>query len=954
MKRIHTIRQKECHGGVIAELCGNHAVEEVIVVLQNPTGGHLWVQYAQNNILSELIPLEEYVVTATQTEYTVHTKVPISASHIFVKASEEGIRIQKIVVYEQENAEAVQCYPQVQDTELSENYYLDTISVFFPSEGYFHYSIYTSLDDKNYTFLAKKADDTSCDTQTGDVYSADGREARFIRVLVEYHSLSPTVGPCEIQFTGRASGTPLQNCEEPKIAEFAVTEYAAPITEADTYAEVYGIVTRCVGKAYAAWFEFQLAENPKGHDYDFFAIKEHNHRICITGNNGVSLATGFHYYLKYFCFVNISQVGRQVKMPKALVFPDEVVFRETKARVRYAYNYCTMSYTMAFWGEEEWRAELDRLALNGVNAVLDLTAQEEVWRRFLCGLGYTHKEIKNYIAGPAYYAWAYMSNMFGYGGPIHDTWFAKRTELARKNHRIMHSLGMQPILQGYSGMIPPDILRHDKEASVIPQGTWCSFTRPYMIKTTSKTFPLYAEMFYQAQKEVYGEASYLFATDPFHEGGMTEGVSMRDVAKEVMKAMRKANPQAIWVIQSWQGNPSSELLDGIAATENGREHALVLDLYAEKTPNYSKGNPQNESYGYSREFNHTPWVFCMLNNFGGRCGMHGHLDNLVRKIPEVFCQCEKIVGIGITPEACFNNPILYDFFFESVWQKDATLPLREFDIQNWLDGYCIRRYGAESVSARKAWEILKDTVYRAEYNQLGQGAPESVLNARPSFQISAASAWGNAVVSYPKSEPERAAKLLLADYEKLKQSEGYQYDLVTVVQQVLSNRAQDCYHAIVACRQNRDRQGFETLSEQFLAIADAMETVLACNRHYLLGSWLKQAEKLAAGTDDFTKRMYRFNAKALITTWGSWQQSETGQLHDYSNRQWAGLIGGFYKKRWERFFATVLKSWDKDPDAEPPEWFAWEWNWVWDETVYPSEAKFPDMAVFQKILENEK
>ena len=54
--------------------------------------------------------------------------------------------------------------------------------------------------------------------------------------------------------------------------------------------------------------------------------------------------------------------------------------------VRYAYNYCTHSYSMPFLGgEEEWRNELDWLALNGVNLVLDKTGQRrslaQIFRR---------------------------------------------------------------------------------------------------------------------------------------------------------------------------------------------------------------------------------------------------------------------------------------------------------------------------------------------------------------------------------------------------------------------------------------------------------------------------------------------------------------------------------------------------------------------------------------------
>ena len=71
----------------------------------------------------------------------------------------------------------------------------------------------------------------------------------------------------------------------------------------------------------------------------------------------------------------------------------------------------------------------------------------------------------------------------------------ERTELARENHLIMRRLGMQPVLQGYSGMVPWDIQRYDPEVEVIEQGTWCSFRRPHMLKTMAAGFERYAELF---------------------------------------------------------------------------------------------------------------------------------------------------------------------------------------------------------------------------------------------------------------------------------------------------------------------------------------------------------------------------------------------------------------------------------------------------------------------------
>ncbi len=850
------------------------------------------------------------------------------------------------------------------------------------------------------------------------------------------------------------------------------------MTPEQTYEEVRGIIERRLGAEYKSWFDLKLQENPNetGYDYfelndkdgkvqitgndgvslamglnhylkyfcnvklqenpnetgyDYFELNDKDGKVQITGNDGVSLAMGLNHYLKYFCNVNISQVGDQADMPAKIVPIGEKVHKETKVGTRYSYNYCTLSYSMAFWGEKEWRNELDWLALNGVNVILDATAQEEVWRRFLEDLGYTHEEIKDYIAGPAYYAWAYMANLSGFGGPIHDSWFEERTELARKNQLSMRRLGMQPVLQGYSGMVPTNIREKDSSAEVIEQGTWCSFRRPDMLKTDSASFDKYAKLFYQAQKEVYGESAHYYATDPFHEGGDTGGLNPTVIAGKVLDAMLEADKDGIWIIQSWQGNPTTALLKGL---EGRKEHALVLDLYAEKTPHWNETNPNEYGGG---EFNDTPWVFCMLNNFGGRLGLHGHLDNLAKNIPAALNSAKHMEGIGITPEASVNNPLLYDFLFETVWTDNAKekLPVIDLDkwlkdyakrrygkesqsayennfggrlglhghldnlaknipaalnsakhmegigitpeasvnnpllydflfetvwtdnakeklpvidLDKWLKDYAKRRYGKESQSAYEALLIMKDTVYKAELNMKGQGAPESVVNARPALDINAASTWGNAVIDYDKVKLEEAAELLLKDYDKLKDSDGYKYDLATMLQQVLSNSAQEYQRKMASAFRARNKEAFNKYAEKFLSIIDNMEKVTSTSKYYLLGTWVEQAKDLAKNADDFTKDLYEFNAKALVTTWGSVNQAEGGGLKDYSNRQWSGLLNDFYKVRWQKW----IQARNDELDSKQPEninWFEWEWKWVRANTKYTNTPNKENLENLDKI-----
>ena len=819
-------------------------------------------------------------------------------------------------------------YPAYVDIDLEKNYNLNTVEVFTPEIGYSQYTIYTSMDGRDFDKLAEKTGRESASPETGEVYQADGKEARIVRVYLEYNSKETAAVINEVRVTGTESTTPVQETPPVNTAQFSDTDYAvnAMVTDAETYSEVNGIIERRLGAEYKNWFTLELAENPKaGHDYDYYELSMTEGKVHVKGNDGVSLATGINHYLKYYCNVNVSQVGDQVTMPVAIPAIDGTVFKETKAEVRYSYNYCTLSYSMAFWGEQEWRNELDWLALNGVNVVLDATGQEEVWRRFLGKLGYEHEDIKDFIAGPAYYAWAYMANLSGFGGPVHDSWFEERTELARKNQEIMRNLGMQPVLQGYSGMVPTDIQDYDPDAQIIQQGTWCSFQRPAMLVTTSATFDQYAAMFYECQTEVYGATSDYYATDPFHEGGRTGSMSSTDISKEVLTSMLSADKDAVWIIQAWQGNPTTALLNGLDAVANGSQHALILDLYAEKTPHYAQ---TGGSYGDTDEFDDTPWLFCMLNNFGGRLGLHGHLDNLANNIPAAFNRSEQIAGIGITPEASVNNPVLYDFLFETVWQSDATQNMEAVSLDTWLKDYAKRRYGAESESAYEAWLILQDTVYKSSFNNLGQGAPESVVNARPALSIGAASTWGNAVVSYDKAELERAAALLLEDYDSLKNSEGYQYDVVTVLQQILSNSAQEYQKKMAGAFNAKDVAGFEAHAGTFMSIIDKMEEVTSANEYYLLGRWVEQAKSLGANADDFSKELYEFNAKALVTTWGSFNQAETGGLKDYSNRQWSGLIKDFYKIRWQRWINARTNELKGAAYESSINWFQWEWEWV--------------------------
>ena len=892
-------------------------IARVLVKLTDLDGmGDVVLQYAQSNVLDVLVP---YGKQGAENKLLFEQRTPICATHLFIELTGTSAHLDEVTVYEAEESESI-TYPHFFDTDLGDMYRLDSVTVNMDAEGELFYTVYTSTDGQSFFYLYEKKGAVS--SVAGETIACKGVEARYVRVFVTYHSATPYVPVPTVSFMGTRLEKDAQKPFSIHVPDFEDTKYAEPIDMAETIEYLYGIIERRVGKKYREWFLFNLLPNEK---YDFFEINDKDGKIHIAGNCGVSVAAGINYYLKYYCKVHLSQVGDQVKMPQAPVGIGKKVRRETKARLRFAYNACTHSYTMAFWGEEEWQRELDFLALSGVNIVLDLTAVEEIWRRFLGEIGYSHTEIKRLLSGPAYFAWQWIANQMGQGAPLPDAWFARRTELARKNHRMMRVLGMEIVLPGYSGMVPKDIALYDSDVKVVPQGTWCAFECPSMLHPAHSCFCRYAERYYNILEKVFGKNRY-FTDTLFHEGGNKEDMSEREVAGIMLDAMLKSNADAVWVITSWQGNPSSELLAGIG--ELREKHAVVLDLYGEKTPNYKNGKEGNHIYGYAQEFDGTPWILCMLNNFGGRLGLHGHLDYLVKGVPYALNNTKYCAGVGMVPEASENNPILYDFLFDCLWQEDAAMPLIEINIRKWLTDYAERRYGIKSPEAETVLHILSETVYKGEYNMKGQGAPEAVTNARPALNINAASTWGNAVIDYDKEKLRQAHSLLLSLYELAKDSAGYQYDLSALYLQVLANEAQDIHTEMTEAFNAGDKNAFVSLSDRFLNIIMDMDRAAEASPYFRLDRWTAMAEKLAEDTDDFTKRIFLYNARALITTWGSYHQSEVGLLHDYSNRTWSGLLGDLYYNRWSKWIAERKKELQGDT-PDDLNWFEMEWTWIW-------------------------
>lgn len=671
-------------------------------------------------------------------------------------------------------------------------------------------------------------------------------------------------------------------------------------------------------------------------DRDFFEITSKNGKPLIRGNNYVSIASGINWYLKYSVGVHLTWNSMHASLPATLPLVQGVERHTTDIKHRYYLNYCTLSYSMAFWDWKRWEQELDWMALHGINLCLDIVGTDVVWRNVLLKLGYTKDEANEFVAGPAFQAWWLMNNLEGWGGPNSDNWYQQRERLQKQIMKRMKELGINVCLPGYSGMVPHDA-KERLGLDVADPGKWNDYKRPAFLQPTSKRFAEIASIYYKEQQRLYGKADF-YSMDPFHEGGNAGGVDLRKAGEAIMGAMKAVNPNAVWVVQAWGACPYPSMIKHL---KNG--DMLVLDLYSENRPQW--GN--SESTWYRKEgFNGHDWAFCMLLNFGGNVGMFGKLQHVVDEYYKARCSSFKstMKGVGLTMEGIENNPVMYELVSELPW-RDA-----KFSWKEWLHDYVEARYGnINNAKVHDAWLLLARSVYGAGAKVVEQGCHESVLCARPALDVYQVSSWSEMEEFYNPDDVIRAARLMVEASHEVKANDNFRYDLVDVTRQAIAEQARYVYDEVVAAYKAKDRKMFDYTTKRFLDILLQQDRLLSSMPDFMVGGWIRSARNL--GQNEQERNHYEWNARVQITTWGNRSAAERGGLREYAHKEWNGVLADFYYPRWKAYFEALAATLDGKP-MKDIDFYAMDEKWTFQHNVYPYEAQGDAVEFSQTAFEN--
>ena len=646
-----------------------------------------------------------------------------------------------------------------------------------------------------------------------------------------------------------------------------------------------------IDKGASAKFKTQLVKSDK----DFFELDQQGQKVVVRGNTWVNIASGINWYLKYHAGIHLSWNQMQAKLPTVLPAVKARERRETDLTLRYDFNYCTFSYSMAFWDWKRWEQEIDWMALHGVNLPLAIVGEECVWRNILLKLGYSEEEIGKFIAGPAFLAWWEMNNLEGWGGPLPLSWYAHQEKLQKQILTRMRQLGMHPVLPGYSGMVP-----HDAKArlglNVSDAGLWNGFQRPANLLPTDPRFAEIAKLYFDELTRLFGKADY-YSMDPFHESNDDAAIDYARAGEAMMQAMKRVNPKAVWVIQGWTENPRPQMVDGMKAGD-----LLVLDLFSECRPMFGIPSIWKRDEGYKQHH----WLFCLLENFGANVGLHGRMDQL---LDNFYGEKKRCKGIGFTMEGSENNPVMFELMSELPWRPE------KFKKEAWVRQYVKARYGVDDPLIERAWLLLARTIYNCPAGNNQQGPHESIFCGRPSLNNFQASSWSKMKNYYDPYSTYEAALMMNSVAEKYRGNNNFEYDLIDITRQALADQARLQYQRAIADYKAFAGKEFESDYRRFLLMLLMQDKLLGTRSEFRLGHWTQAARN--CGVTSQEQDLYEWNARVQITTWGNRYCADTGGLRDYAHKEWQGLLKDFYYPRWESYFEALAAQMKAQQKPQP-------------------------------------
>lgn len=667
-------------------------------------------------------------------------------------------------------------------------------------------------------------------------------------------------------------------------------------------------VLRRVSRQISIPVNLELKKNAGSMYYEYSVVDGVLH---LKGSDNVALCRGFYDYVKTHGLGMYSWSGNNIELPSELpvTSPVKVV---SPFQNHYYFNVCTYGYSMPYWDWARWEQEIDWMALHGINMPLALVGYEAILARVWKQMGLTDEEINGYFVGPAHLPWMRMGNVSGIDGPLNADWHKDQLALQHKILERMRSLGMKPICPGFPGFIPEAFKRIYPDLHIV-ETHWGGAFHNWMISPTEPLFAKISEAFIREWEKEFGKCDYYLVDSfnemdiPFPEKGNPARYEMAaSYGEKVYSAIKKANKDAVWVMQGWMFGYQRHIWDyetlGALVSRVPDDKMLLLDLAVD----YNKHFWHSEvNWEYYKGFYNKQWVYSVIPNMGGKVGMTGVLDFYANGHLEALSSANRgnLVAHGLAPEGIENNEVLYELVTDAGWSSCRI------DVRDWLKQYSRNRYGAAPERLMTAWDYLLKSVYGSftdhpRFNW--QFRPGSVKNG--SINMNA--------------DYFRGLEAFISVSDELKDSPYYLTDLCEMTAHYLGGKAELLTKLIDQEYLLGDTLQARFLQSRFETLMLGMDRILSQHPTLRLDRWLSFASKSAR--TDVQRIQYETNARRIVTIWGP-------PVDDYAARIWSGLIGNYYLGRWKEYYrgresgeAVDLAEWERRWVEENHDSYRWD------------------------------
>ena len=630
-----------------------------------------------------------------------------------------------------------------------------------------------------------------------------------------------------------------------------------------------------------------IALDATGRSYEYEA---RGGALTVAATDGVSASVALHHYLRERCGLS---VGWDTVLPLPLTSLPGSPLRQGSARVREGYylNFCTFSYTMPYWDWFDWEREIDWMALHGITMPLAITGHEAVLQTAYSRLGLDDHVIRGFLGGPGYLPFQFMGCLDSFAGPLTSSWIESHRELGARILDRERAFGMTPVLPAFTGHIPREVA----PSSRVSRRDWQGF-ETWVLDPVDPLYERISAEITRVQIELFG-TDHWYAADPFIEMIPVDADPAYPgvVAMAMLAGLRAADPDAVWVMQAWPFSNQRDFwtedrvttfLDSIPD-----DRMLVADLWAEHDPQWDRFD----------QFSGKRWLWCALLNFGGRTDPVADLRGVPAAVDAALTATRPPTGLGLSMEGTRNNPVFFELVADQIWNRVA-------DVDAWLDAFVAQRYGGWgewTAELRAAWHGLLGSIYDAQGLRISPEQFNGILTAKPSYaRIPDGVAELRADVARtlwyrPAVLVEAWERMIeVAEHDRGLVTGPLGHDLVEVGLAFMA-RVADRYYLDAVERSVRLGTGSPPHVARFLRVFDDLDRMLACRREFTFQHW--ESKALSWATEPASRDVLMDNARRIITVWGSTASPllDDYALDDYAGRHWGGLIGGYYRDRWE-------------------------------------------------------